>query len=766
MASFQIYGGANYWAPFPVIRFVLEAEQLDSRTTSLISGLYEKLSAALPGMSQHHCFTGGNGNPSGNFFERLREGVSLHHVIEHVALELQNLAGQNLDHSKIHSMEGDCSAPGHRHGSDRQGIIFPYCQPEVAIAAGQLAIRLVSFFLWPERDPAFNFASEQEDLSRLAERVRFGPTTRALVAEAARRDIPVLHLDDRRVLVKLGNRSRPSRSLLQLGTGKYQQRIWAALTSKGSHIAAQIASNKELTNRLLSNAGLPVPKMILVLDEQAAVAAAREIGYPVVLKPLDSHHGAGVGVNLREDGAVRAHFPLALRATLSGIVLVESFIPGRTYRILVVAGHVAAVSEEAAAHVIGDGFRTLSQLVDLTNADPRRGLSAENLLVRIQLDEAAIAMARTQGYEPEDVPPAGQRVRLGDTAHISLGGTSIDCSDSIHPYNAAIAEQAALAVGLDVAGVDLIAPDIALSVLQTGGAICEVNAGPGLGLHTEPIEGKPRDVARPVIEMLFPPGAPSRIPIVAVTGSRGTATTSTTCSTSTTSRMIAHILKVAGRHVGLATSDGIYIDGMPIVQGDCSGAEAARMVLRNPAIDIAVLETGHQGILHWGLGYDRADIAVIMNVIAEPVGLPGIDNLEDLMRLNAVVARSTGQRGITVLNADDEWCVRIASETPGHVINFSLHTGHPVIECRQRAGARALVSSNELPEKTFCLPGGEGTRLLLAQEIAAVGEDCAPSALAAAAACLGLNIGLECIRWGLRTFFVSLGNCSNDESPS
>src|SRR3982075_1798443 len=568
----QIYGGANYWASIPVVRLSLDIGELEARSTSCIPNFYEKLTTTLPTAHAHQC---SNGNCS-SFFEHVHQGTSLSHVAQHIAVELQNVAGQQIGGQGCLPTE-PADETGH--------VIFPYEQQDVAIAADQLAIRLLEFFIASDEGREFDFSRELKEFSRLAAQLSYGPSTRALVAEARRRNIPVQRLDDSRERVQLGRGTRALRSLLQLGYGKYHRHIWAPYISTESHLGADIALNKDLTSRLVRSAGLPVPRSIRVKDEEGAVAAANEIGYPVVLKPLDGNHGRGVGVNLQHEAAVRSHYPLAKGETHTGTVLVEKFIPGNTYRILVVGGRAVAATEEVPAHVVGDGLHTLRQLVKLTNADPRRGHGSENLLVRIRLDETALALAQKQGYGPDDIPPKRAHVQLARTAHISLGGISVDRTDEVHPYNAMIAEQAAQVIGLQVAGIDIVAPDIAASVQETGGAICEVNAGPGLGLHIEPVEGKPRDVARPIVELLFPPGAPSRMPIVAVSGAAGN---------STVSRIIAHILKVAGRKVAMANADGMYIDGIRVAQCDSSTPEAARVALRNPSVETAVLEIGYQ----------------------------------------------------------------------------------------------------------------------------------------------------------------------------
>jgi cyanophycin synthetase len=734
----QVYRGANYWAPVPVIRFVLDIGDLGEWPPHMIPSFGEKLAAIVPTLNEHRCARG----EAGGFFEQVGRSATFLHVAQHVALELQILAGQKVSYGKVHAVEDEEDGVP----LEVSHLIFQYEEAEVGIAAGKLALRMMESLVYAERDPEFDFGRQLTELIQLAKELRFGIDTRKLREEAESRGIPVEHLDENGGGARSGRGTRRRFSLMQLGQGRFQKRIWAPYVSTDAFIAAEIASHKELTSNLLRACGLPVPRSISVTAEDSSAAAAREIGYPVVVKPIDGSQGRGVGVYLQDEGAVRAHFPLALRETHSGTVLVEKFIPGRHYRILVVGGRFVAAAERLPAQVMGDGSHTLRELVELSNADPAR---ASKHKTRIAFDEGTITLGQKQGYGPDDIPPPGKRVQLALTSNISTGGTSIDCTDEIHPYNVAIAEQAALVIGLDVAGIDLIAPDVAKSVLETGGAICEVNGGPGLFVvHSEPVEGKPRDVTRPVIDLLFPPGTPSRLPIVVVTGASGA---------TTASRMIAQILTLAGRHVGLATTDGINIDGVRIVRGDMSGPDSARMVLRNPTIDAAVLETSHQGILCAGLGYDRADVAVITNVSGESAGVPAIDTLHDLVRLNAVVANSTGEHGVTVLNADDHQCVRIAGETRGKVIYFSRQADNEVIGRHLRSGGRALILRTQSDRQDLTLIDSSETQLLLARRTSHGSDNRSglgtSSAVAAAAACVGLGIDLDCIGYGLRAFF-------------
>ena len=456
------------------------------------------------------------------------------------------------------------------------------------------------------------------------------------------RDIPFIRLD--------------RHSLVQFGHGVHQQRIRATMTSRTSAIAVDVASDKSLTNRLLDSAGLPVPKAEVVEDEEAAVAAASRVGYPCVLKPLDGNHGRGVHLDLRSPDAVRAAFPEALRQSRNGDVVVESYITGNDYRCLVIGGKVAAIAERVPASVVADAEHTVRQLVEIANADPRRGIGHEKVLTRIRIDAAAEELVRAQGFGLDDVPPEGTRVKLALTGNMSTGGTSIDRTIEAHPDNVEIAETAAQIVGLDVAGIDFICPDIATPVRETGGGIVEVNAAPGFRMHTHPTEGEPQYVAKPVIDSLFPPGTTARIPILAVTGTNGK---------TTTVRMIAHILKLMGRRVGMTSTDGIVVDGRLMKKGDMSGPKSALMVLQNPTVDTAVFEVARGGILREGLGYDRNDVAVVTNVSGDHLGLGGIDSIGQLANVKGVIVEAVPRSGTAVLNADDSHVYRMGRHCRG-----------------------------------------------------------------------------------------------------
>jgi cyanophycin synthetase len=716
-----VYRGPNIWARMPVIQMIVDIDELEDRPTNKIPGFYERLTEYMPSLYDHGCSLG----RPGGFLQRMREGTWMGHVLEHVALEFQNLSGAEVSRGKTRST-------GER---GVYSVVFEHTQEDVGLAAGRLGIRLLNHLIYG-LEPDFNFQAElEENVIKVAERLAYGPSTGAIVSEAERRNIPVLRLD-------------PKRSLVQLGHGVHQKRLWATVTSRTSNISVDIAANKELTNRLLQEVGIPVPRGQIVRNADDAVRAANRIVYPVVIKPLDGNHGRGVCINLKSDDEVRKLFPVAEGESRAGIVQVESYVTGRDYRILVINNQVVAVAERVPAHVVGDGAHTVQELIDITNLDPRRGIGHEKILTRINVDTQTLETLQRQGIGLDDVPEPEQLVMLKQTGNMSTGGTSIDRTDDIHPDNVEIARQAAMVVGLDIAGIDFITADIAESVRVTGGAIVEVNAGPGFRMHTNPTDGHPRHVGRAVVDMLFPPGSTSRVPIVAVTGTNGK---------TTTVRMISHIMKTAARRVGMTTTDGIYIDGTQILAGDMSGPQSAQMVLKNPTIDYAVLETARGGILRSGLGFDRCDIAVVTNITADHLGLGGVETLDDLARVKSVVPQAVFRDGKSILNADNEYTVDMARTARGEIIFFSMSEDAPALREHVRQRGRAVVlRPTRHGEMITIIEHRRETSLILASEIPATFGGRLrvniANAMAAAAAAVGGDVQLEYIRQGLRSF--------------
>jgi len=718
----HVFRGPNYWSYEPCVRLLVDLGSLEHWPSNTLKGFNGRLLELLPGLREHTCSLG----KPGGFVERLQEGTWLGHVAEHIALELQRESGSHVYRGKTRS----AGPPG------RYNVIFGYWEERVGLAAGELAVRVANHLVRPE--PGFDFRIELEQLIRLAERRAFGPSTQALIDEAASRDIPWIRLNEA--------------SLVQLGWGRYQQRIRATITSKTSSLAVDIAGDKDMTRRLLSAAGLPVPRGDVARTDDEAVAAAKRIGFPVVTKPLDGNHGRGVSLDLRTERDVRSGFKRAVKEARRGDVVVESYVTGNDYRVLVIGGHMVAVAERVPAHVTGDGTHTVGQLVEMTNADPRRGIGHEKILTKIKVDGAAIELLKKQGFTLDDVPPEGAFVKLVATGNMSTGGISIDRTWDAHEDNVEIAEEAARVVGLDVAGIDFLAPDITQPVRETGGAIVEVNAAPGFRMHTHPTEGEAQYVAKHVIDGLFPPGTPARIPIVAVTGTNGK---------TTTVRMIAHIFRGMGRKVGLTSTDGIYIDERLVKRVDASGPKSAQMVLQNPRVDFAVFEAARGGILREGLGYGENDVAVVLNVAGDHLGLKGIDTIEQLAQVKQVVVEAVPKNGWAVLNADDPLVLEMRKACSGSVILFSMREDHELVDRWVRRGRKAVVlDKGPLGEMIVIKEGRRTMPVAWVHTLPATFEGRArmnvQNALAAAAAAHAAGAHIHDIRQGLRTFTTSI----------
>ncbi len=719
--------GPNIWAHAPAIVMLVDLGMLEDWPSDRIPGFNEALIELLPTLDSHACSLGRRGG----FIARLRDGTWLGHVAEHVALELQSLAGTEARLGKTRG----AGSTGRYH------VVYEYREEEVGREAGRIAVALLNHLVAPHQ-VEFDFADELSGLIHLAERKAFGPSTQALIDEAVSRDIPFIRLDQS--------------SLVQLGQGIHQQRIRATMTSRTSAIAVDLASDKSLTNQLLSSAGLPVPRSQVVRSADGAVEAAQRIGYPVVVKPLDGNHGRGVGLDLRTDDDVQQAFQPAWDESRHGDVVVESYVAGNDYRVLVVGGRMAAVAQRVPASVVGDGRHTVRELVDRENADPRRGIGHEKVLTRIRLTPAAEELLTKQGLSLDDKPPRGKRVLLAATGNMSTGGTAIDRTAEAHPDNVEIAETAARVIGLDVAGIDFIVPDIGVPVREQGGAIVEVNAAPGFRMHTHPTSGEPQYVAKPVIDLLFPDGSNARIPILAVTGTNGK---------TTTVRMIAHMLKLTGRRVGMTTTDGIVIDGRLIRKGDMSGPRSAQMVLQNPSVDTAVFEVARGGILREGLGYDRNDVAVVTNVTGDHLGLKGVDTLSQLAHVKSVLVEAVPRAGTAVLNADDHLVARMARQCRGRVVYFSMQQhegeeGYDRVDGHCGRGGAAMVLQQTPDGELMVLRNGDRTMHLQYTHLipATFGGRArmnVANALAAAAAAWAAGAHLHDIRQGLRTFSTS-----------
>lgn len=733
----NVYVGPSLYAHFPVIKLLLDLGPLEAWPSARLgSGFIDGLLAALPGLREHGCSFG----EPGGFVRRLRggpevgddpeqqQGTWLGHVFEHVAIELQNVAGEDVSFGKTRSVPG---RPG------VYTVVYEYAQRDEGIEAGELALKLLASLLPAELRPAevlpddWAWEEARTDFIRYAQRRALGPSTASLVKAAEARDIPWLRLNEQ--------------SLIQLGHGKYQQRIQATVTGRTSYIAVELAQDKEETNKILANCGLPVPRQELVRSADRAARAAERLGYPVVTKPYNGNHGRGISVNLKTPDEVREGFAKA--AEHSSSVIVETFLEGEDHRLLVVGGELIAATRRTPGHVLGDGAHTVRQLVEIVNRDPRRGIGHEKVMTRIELDADADMMLARQGFTLDSVPAEGQRVLLRSTANLSTGGTATDVTDIIHPDNREMAVRAVTAIGLDVGGVDFLCPDISESYKTVGGGICEINAAPGFRMHVAPSEGTPRDAAGPVIDMLFPPGAPSRVPIAAITGTNGK---------TTTSRMLAHITKMAGYTPGLTTTDGVYIDGQRTVEGDMTGPVATRMVLADPKIDMAVLEVARGGLLRAGMGVPFINVGAVLNVKSDHLGMKGIDTLEQLAEVKRIIVEVA--RDCAVLNADDENVIRMSAHTDAkHLCYVTTNPQHAVVREHIRAGGRACALEAGVNGQMITLyDKGRHIPLLWTHLIPATLEGRAmhnvQNAMFAAALAFSLDIKLDAIRQGLRTF--------------
>jgi len=727
IVSTNVYVGPNVFAHFRVIRHILELGELEKWPTGRLGDAYiEPLLEILPGLHEHGC----SYREPGGFVRRLRddEGTWLGHVMEHVAIELQNVAGSPVTYGRTRSIDGQ---PG------RYNMVFEYKDESVGRESSALALKLLLSLLpreisvdgRPEDD--WDFAEERDRFIRFAQSRALGPSTASLVNAAEERDIPWIRL----------NRY----SLVQFGHGKYQQRIQATTTGRTGNIAVELAGDKEETNGILRDLGLPVPEQRIVRRASEAVRAAKRIGFPVVLKPLDGNHGRGVSINLKTDEEVELGFQKA--AEHGRTIIVESYIEGFDHRLLVVNGELVAAAKREPGHVVGDGKHSIAELVDIVNEDPRRGVGHEKVLTRLEFDHQAERLLMKSGYDKDTVLKMGEVVYLRSTANLSTGGTAQDVTDIIHPDNREMAIRAIRAIGLDIGGVDFLTNDISLSYREAGGAICEVNAGPGFRMHVAPSEGTPRDVAGPVIDMLFPPETPKRVPIAAITGTNGK---------TTTSRMLAHVLKMTGFTVGMTSTDGVYIDGKLTVSGDMTGPTSAHMILRDPSIDAAVMETARGGLLRSGLGYRRCNVACCLNVSADHLGLRGIDTLEQLAEVKRVPIEIA--RDAAVLNADDPLCLQMADYTEAARLCYvTMNPSHALVKQHIRAGGQAFVLEQAMNGHMITIYDGEAhTPLLWTHLIPATIEGRAmhnvQNAMFAAALAYNMDIGIEDIQHGLRTF--------------
>ncbi len=646
----RILRGPSVHSSTPCFLAVIDLEDLDDRPSNSFPGFVEKLCELLPGLHDHRCSMGRRGG----FVERLHEGTYPAHITEHVLIELQNMAGIDVGYGKARKVKN----------RDRQyTIVCSYKIEKVVTEALPVAMKIVGGLA---RGEEVDIQDDLENLRYWAERQSLGPSTSAIVEAAERRGIPTFRITE-------------DASLFQLGWGKHQKRIQATMTSSTSHIAVGVASDKELTKTLLAEAGLAVPKGEVVRNAEAAVAAARRLRGAVALKPFDGNQGKGVSLNLTDPEQIRAAYDLAAEFRRS--VLVEQYIEGQDYRVLVVGDQVIAVARRMPAHVVGDGKLTVRELVDLENRNPMRGHGHMKPMTRIKLDEMARQVLERQALTFDAVPPADQVIVLKENANLSTGGSAEDVTDQIHPSNVTACVRAAQKIGLDVAGIDVVCKDISVPLEDQRGAIIEVNAAPGIRMHQHPSKGQPHDVGAAIVRSLFPAGEQSRIPVIAVTGTNGK---------TTTTLLIGHIIQNTGHVTGVTTTEGIYINQRLVQTGDCTGYWSARTVLTSPIVEAAVLEVARGGMFKRGLAFDKADVGVVLNIHDDHLGQHGAETLEDLARVKSLLVKTASKA--CVLNAEDPLVVEMAEDKQeqAELIYFALDPASPVIERHLDGGGRAV----------------------------------------------------------------------------
>ncbi len=646
--------GPNYWSirRHKLIVMVLDLEDLEEKPTNKIPGFRERLEELLPSLYSHRC----SEETEGGFFMRVDEGTWMGHVIEHIALEIQTLAGMDVGF-------------GRTRGYGEEGVyhvVFSYMEEKVGRFAAKASVAIAEALIAGED---YDLEADIQHMRELREGERLGPSTGSIIEEAESRGIPWIRLN--------------KYSLCQLGYGKNQKRIQATVSSETSSIAVELACDKEDTKYILEQAEVPVPKGDIVRTEAGLKEAVRYIGYPLVIKPINGNHGRGITANLDNWEDTVVAFEAAKEVSRS--VIVERFIEGDDYRLLVINYKLVAAAKRTPAGVTGDGKSTIQELIDEVNADPRRGYGHEKVLTQITVDSMTEAILEDAGKNLESVLDEGEWLALKDTANLSTGGTSTDVTDIVHPYNVFMAERIARIIGLDICGIDIMTTDISSPLHKTGGAILEVNAGPGFRMHLAPSEGLPRNVAGHVVDMLFPPGVESRIPIVAITGTNGK---------TTTTRLVAHIMRMNGKKVGYTTTDGVYIQNRLMMTGDCTGPASAEFVLKDPTVDFAVLESARGGLLRAGLGFKSCDVAIVTNVAPDHLGLKGIHTIEQLARAKGVIPETVHAGGYAILNADDDLVYGMRKSVSANVALFSMDENNPHIRSIAKVGGLSAVYEN------------------------------------------------------------------------
>ncbi|HSP57204.1 MAG TPA: cyanophycin synthetase [Halomonas sp.] len=710
--------GPNYYSRYLSIFMRLDIGELEEKPSDTVPGIVARLTDLLPSIQEHRCSVG----RPGGFLERMERGTWAGHVVEHVAIELQNLIGFSVGYGKTIDS----------YDTGIYNVIYRYRDEACGLAAGVEAVDIVERL----------FRGDDIDMPAIISRLKtvrddhmLGPSTASIVDAAEHRGIPHIRLSE-------------DSSYVQLGHGHRQKRIQATVTNHTDLIGYSIADDKDWTRQVLGDAGIPVPRGGAFASPEEAIEAAHEIGYPVAVKPVSGNHGRGVSTNLLDDQALREAFAIAARHNPS--VIVESYIKGEDHRLLVIGGKLVAAARRRPAHVTGDGVATLQALIDRENRDPRRGIGHENLLTRIQIDEQSLRLIEQQHLTLDSVIPHDVVVLLKPTANLSTGGTATDVTDDVHPEVKYVAERIARLIGLDIIGIDLLAETLTEPLEAQSAAVVEVNAGPGFRMHISPTHGKGREIGAHVVDMLFPDSeSDARIPIIAVTGTNGK---------TTTVRLLSHLLRQAGRNVGMACTGSIEIDNHVIMRGDYSGPQAANIVLREPTVEYAVLEVARGGIMRRGLGFDECDVGVLLNIASDHLGEHDIQTLDELARCKTVVIDAVAKTGTAVLNADDPRVLAAQEWARGTIIFFTLDPDARAIRQHVRDHGVAFTVHNE------CIVMRQGhveAAVIPVENVPITFEGHArfnvANALAASAAAYALGLSIGDIQMGLQTFHPTPG---------
>jgi cyanophycin synthetase len=705
--------GPNRYTRRTAICMVLDINAYESRPSDKIKGFADRLLTLIPTLQAHGCSIG----KPGGFVQRLQAGTWAGHIIEHIAIELQCLAGMEVGYGKTLN-------------TSKKGVYIVVFRYLVESAGLKAAKEAVSLFEAVAQDKRFDLRRIISELKVLREDHMLGPTTWSIVKEARYRGIPFIRLNDD--------------SHIQLGYGANQKQIQASITCHTSAIAVETADEKTRVKRYLKRSGIPVPKGQRVSTLEEAIAVFDEIGAPVVVKPEVGNHGNGCTINITDLDQLKKAFQAA--QAYHRDVIVEAHVEGADFRLLVIDGKFIAAARREPAHIIGDGKTTIKDLIEKINSDPLRGFGHEKVLTQIEIDEMTERLLSMKDLSLNSVPMKEEKVYLKATANLSQGGTATDVTDEVSPDIRLMAERTARIIGLDCVGVDALARDISLSLESSGIKVVEVNAAPGFRMHLEPTNGQPRNVAKPLVDMLFPEGY-TRIPVLAVTGTNGK---------TTTSKLIAHTLKYSGKIVGLTCTTGIIIDGKPIITGDYSGPEGAGIVVREPTVDHIVLEVARGGIVRRGLGVDEVDVGVLLNVGEDHLGTDWVESQEELCLVKSTVVEVVKKTGTSVLNADDSMIMSILDRARGNIILFSLDATNQKIEAHIKNGGtivtvdkrNAIIRNKEL-DITVCA----------IEEIpitfGGIIDFNISNALAAMGALHGLHLPIEQIRNGVMTFHPS-----------